>query len=202
MSDRKGLFIVFEGIDGSGKTTICKMLEEFLRSEGFNVFFTSEPTHGEYGKIIREKLRLGMDPIEAVLLFALDRYYHVKEIRRLLEKGYIVICDRYYYSSLAYQGALLGENFLEYIESVHRPFILDPDVTFLLDVDPRTGLSRVKNMRDIVEIYEEVKLQEKIRELYLKIAQKHDFIVINAEKSVENVFSEVLKHVKKMLNRT
>ncbi|RLF64196.1 MAG: dTMP kinase, partial [Thermoplasmata archaeon] len=154
----KGLFIVFEGIDGSGKTTVCRMLEKKLKSLGFNVFFTSEPTNMEYGKILRRKLKSGMDPIEAVLLFALDRYNHVKIIREYLKKGYIVICDRYYYSSLAYQGALLGKDMMSYIESIHRPFILKPDLVFLLDVLPEIGLSRVRKLREgCAEIYEELK---------------------------------------------
>lgn len=193
---RGSLFIVFEGIDGSGKTTICKMLENTLKSRGINVFFTSEPTSGEYGKIIREKLRSGMEPLEAVLLFALDRYYHVKTIGELLKTGHVVLCDRYYYSSLAYQGALLGENMIKYIEEIHRPFIIEPDVVFLLDVRPEVGLSRVRSVRENgIEIYEEVRLQESIRKIYLRMAEEKGFIVINAEKPIKEVFSEVLSYV-------
>ena len=108
----------------------------------------------------------------------------------------MVLCDRYYYSSLAYQGALLGENMIKYIEEIHKPFIIEPDVVFLLDVRPEVGLSRVRSVRENgIEIYEEVRLQESIRKIYLRMAEEKGFIVINAEKPIKEVFSEVLSHV-------
>jgi len=197
-----GIFIVIEGIDGVGKTTIAKMLKNHFEKEGKKVVLTSEPTEGEYGKILREKLKEGMDPIEAVLLFALDRYVHVKEIKKLVSAGYVVISDRYYYSSIAYQGALLGANFEEYILKVHEPFIYEPDVAILLDAPPDVALKRIEGSKRLYkEIYENMELQEKIRENYLRLASRmNNFVVIDASKnSPEEVFKATLAAINKKL---
>jgi len=198
----EGPFIVIEGIDGVGKTTIAYMLKNHFEKKGKKVVLTSEPTEGEYGKIIREKLKEGMDPIEAVLLFALDRYVHVKEIKRLVREGYVVISDRYYYSSIAYQGALLGREFEEYIIKVHEPFIYEPDIAILLDAPPDVALKRIEgSKRSHKEIYENIELQKKIRENYLRLATKmKNFVIIDTTKNApEETFKETLVAIEKKI---
>ena len=134
-------FITFEGIDGSGKSTVAKMLAEELEKSGKHVFFTCEPTENWIGQQIRASDKKEVPMVVEALLFAADRDLHTSEIEAHLGKGEFVICDRYRDSSLAYQGPKLADsigldNALEWIFEINWPASMDPDLTFLFKIEP------------------------------------------------------------------
>jgi dTMP kinase len=141
-----GGFIVFEGIDGAGKTTQAKKLAEKLIRLGIPTVLTAEPSESPAGKIIRS-FTARPDPTEEMKLFTDDRRHHVLQvIQPALDAGQTVICDRYVYSSVAYQGARGIHP--EEIISENRAFAIPPDVIFLLEVPVEVALSRIGSGRD------------------------------------------------------
>ena len=139
------LFIVFEGIDGTGKTLQAKMLASRLQECGAPCLLTAEPSDGPYGRQIRS-LTYRLSPHEEARLFAADRRDHVERvIVPALATGQTVICDRYVYSSVAYQGARGVEMAL--ILEENRPFARPADVTFLLEIPVKTALARIRCFR-------------------------------------------------------
>ncbi|MEW5945174.1 MAG: dTMP kinase [bacterium] len=147
----KGLFFVFEGIDGSGKTTQVEMLDRALSAKGFDTLCTSEPTSGRWGRKIREiaeRGRNGVTPDEELRCFIEDRREHVrKKIAPALKRGKIVLCDRYYHSTIAYQGALgIATDFIRRLNEDDNRFPV-PDLVFYIDVPPETALERIAKAR-------------------------------------------------------
>jgi dTMP kinase len=183
---RKALFLVFEGIDGSGKGTQSKMLSKWLMEKGYDVFLTSEPTDGKIGKIIRESLKKdGLDPVIESLLFAADRKQHTIEISAELKRNRLVICDRYFYSSIAYQGAHGID--LKWIKTINK-FALKPDFHLILDVKPEIALERVNSRGGKTDYFEKLELLKRVREIYLN---QDDALVVDASRSVEEVQREI-----------
>jgi dTMP kinase len=193
---KKGVFICIEGLDGSGKTTQATILTERLR-KSHKVFCTAEPSRGKIGRFIRdcclyEEKRL---PIEAeALLFAADRIEHIqKEIAPALAEGKLVICDRYFYSSLAYQGST-GLN-LEWIKTINAR-ALQPDFSIFIDVSPERVLERLQRRKSVMETLE---TQQKVREIYLRFVEKGELILINGEKPKDKVADELCSKVSSLL---
>lgn len=138
---------MFEGIDGTGKSTQVRLLREALERAGGNPVVSREPTDGPWGRRIRESATTGrMSPGEELAAFLEDRTQHVNElILPALREGRVVILDRYYYSSIAYQGARGGnEHEIERIMTSRFP---RPDIVFLLDIDPAVSVHRIANQR-------------------------------------------------------
>lgn len=169
----RGRFIVFEGIDGAGKTTQIERLAERLRAEGRKVAITAEPTTSTTGKMLREALA-GRDlrtAAEMAALFVLDRIHHnVGEggIEQLLAEGVDVICDRYYYSSLAYQGS---QTDFEWVKAMNLncPEIRRPDICIFLDLEPKESLARIRRNRTSTEIYETEEILRAVRNKFLAV---------------------------------
>lgn len=169
-----GYFIVLEGIDGSGTTTQTTLLASRLASTRHRVWSTSEPTCGPVGRLIREILAgtVVVSPETIAHLFAADRCDHLSSqdgIREHLSRGEIVVCDRYKYSSLAYQTI---EAAPDLVERLNAPFD-DPDVVFFLDL-PVTAMEERLAGRTRREIYERLEFQEKVRERYLRVLADAD----------------------------
>lgn len=142
---RQAGFIVFEGIDGCGKSTQAAMLAEKLRESGIPVLLTAEPSSGPVGRAIRS-LGVRPDLREEVRLFTEDRRHHVSNvIEPALEKGCTVICDRYVYSSVAYQGARGAD--IRQIMSANSSFALKPHVVILVEIDIDVAISRIASGR-------------------------------------------------------
>jgi len=149
----KGKFIVFEGVDGSGKSTQAKLLAEYLKTKGKKVILTAEPTKGFIGQIIRMILNReipNVEPRTLALLFTADRAEHLEKIvKPALEKGKVVISERYYYSTLAYQSSQgLPINWLQEIND----FVIEPDLVILLEINPDEALARMDREKDIFEV--------------------------------------------------
>ncbi len=193
---KKGAFIVFEGIDGSGKTTQAKLLQEELKRNGFEALLTKEPTDGPIGQIIRKGLRgeLNFSMKTIQLLFTADRSYHLETtILPALREGKVVISDRYFYSTIAY-GMLELEK--EWLKKINSGF-LEPDMVFLIDIDPETSLERLSTSRKTKEKFEDLEKLRKVRENYLEISREYkNFYVVNGNRNAEEIHRDILKIVK------
>ena len=190
-----GFFIVIEGIDGAGKTTLSQDLKRELERSGYSVIITSEPTYGKYGKQLRDKIRQGdITPKEELELFFKDRMEHVEKVLKpALSKGKIVICDRYFYSTCAYQGAR-GLDYKE-ICRINEVFP-KPDLVILLDLSPEQALSR-KELRE--EHFEREDFLKRVREIYLEVIKSTAHHVIDGSLPREEVLKRSLKCLKKYL---
>ena len=205
---RTGRFIVLEGIDGCGKSTQISRLVERLRAEGREVAVTAEPTASVSGGLLRDALS-GLQkrtPTEMAALFVLDRIFHNVSkggICELLEAGCDVICDRYYYSSLAYQGS---ETDFEWVRAMNLgcPDIRRPDLCIFLDVSPSICLDRISASRQSTEIYEKQELLEKFRARFLYVfdmLKNSDTIeIVDASRTVDEVAKDVYLAVKRQLD--
>ena len=191
------MFIVFEGIDGSGKSTIAKRIAEHLKSTGHKIFLTEEPTTNWMGKDVRRAIEEEKNPLSQALLFFADRAEHVESIKKNLREGKIVISDRYVYSTFAYQGAQMEklmplDKALEWLECVYEPMRLDPDMIILLNIEPRRGLGFV-NTRDFKEKFEREEFLERVQDIYMQLAEKYGFLVVDSNRNLEEVYEDVRK---------
>ncbi len=188
------MFVVFEGIDGSGKTLQAYMLAARWVEEGKKVLVTEEPcVHLPTGLSLKMILRSGEKvPVDAMaMLFAADRKAHVENIiRPALDRGVYVISDRYYYSSLAYQMDVPRS----WLEELNRG-LPEPDFVFLLDIDPRVALERLE-VRGTKSLYEKLNYLERVRENYLRLAEEKGFIVLDASESPSRIHKGVIQHLR------
>ena len=187
------MLIAVEGIDGSGKTTIVRFLKEELKKRGYNVITFKEPTDSEWGKKIRQAFKdRNLRPEEELELFLKDREWNVRHnILPALKADKIVIMDRYYYSTIAYQGALgIDPN---YIRQLNEKIAPKPDLVIILDVKPETALERIRMRGDKPNRFEDLVYLRKVREIFLSM--KNNVVVVNAEKNLEDVKKDVLNVV-------
>jgi len=187
----KGVHISFEGIDGSGKTTVSTKLYLKLREKGYPCFYTVEPTFMRVGALIRlHASRIRNTPqYYLALLFAADRVEHYERIiRKKLEKGYYVISDRYVHSSIAYQGGLLNDP--EWVRIINNR-VPPPDLAIYLDIDPENALKRKR----LSGPFEDASLLEKIRSVYLKLVENGELVMVDAGKPLEEVLENVTRIV-------
>jgi dTMP kinase len=195
----RGAFICIEGIDASGKTTQAHRLVRSLRQRGLDAVYTTEPSTGEIGKLIRYYVldrKKRMPVTMEALLFAADRIDHVdKEIKPALQKNKIVVCDRYVYSTLAYQGAANLD--LNWIEQINR-FALIPDLALFLDVSPEAVNERMQS-KSKKSVMETLKNQRRVCEVYLKMVKEGRLMRIDGNKPVNAVAAEILRVVVEFL---
>ncbi|HOP60015.1 MAG TPA: dTMP kinase [Candidatus Saccharicenans sp.] len=177
-SPARGLFIVFEGIDGCGKSTQVELLADKLRRRGKQVVTLSEPTAGRWGQKIRDSARTkgSLSPAEELELFIRDRKEDIKNnIKPALEAGQIVILDRYFYSTLAYQGAR-GLDMNE-IRAKHDKFVIRPDIVFILDVPVSQALKRIAGRPVIYSLFEDYDYLQKVRKNFLKLKDSECYLL-------------------------
>lgn len=189
----KGKFIVFEGIDGCGKSTQVKLLANYLKKKKKKILITDEPTKGPIGKLTRKALanKIKIDNLGLQMLFMADRAHHLQnEVIPYLKKGYIVICDRYAFSTIAYGGIKLDINWF----ITANKFFLLPDFTFILKINPKQSLLRLKKSRSQLEIFEKIKILKRASINYQKISKVfNNCYLIDGEKSIEEVFNQIKK---------
>ncbi len=201
---KKGRFIVFEGIDGSGKTTQARRLAEFLRACGRRVTLTAEPTGLPSGKLLREALsgRLVRSECQMAVMFVDDRICHNIEpregIRALLDKGVDVICDRYYYSTLAYQGQSTSYAWVKAM-NLECPEIARPDLCIYIDLLPEQSLERIARGRDGVEIYENTETLTRVREQFMSVirdlGESDNIRIVDGYRTEDEVFDDISRIV-------
>lgn len=162
----KGKLIVIEGIDGSGKSTCAKNLAEKLNSINIKTIYTFEPTHSHYGAKLREgMLSEDLDAEEELLLFVKDRKEHIEYmIKPALEEGYFIILDRYFYSSIAYQGAKGID--INRIINMHKDFIIKPDIVFIFHLPIDIALNRIISKRGIADRFENETYLKKVDKIF------------------------------------
>lgn len=197
------MFIVFEGLDGSGKGTQISMLAKRLESEGAKLAITAEPTQFATGGLVRDALGglTRRTQSELAGLFLADRIAHcsnpVSGIGALLKDGCTVICDRYYYSSFAYQGM---DTDLKWVmdSNLNCPDIIKPDVCVFLDVPPEECDRRIAAGRASREIFEQIETIRRIREKYMEVFRllpEHNIKIVSAigtpEEIAERVYAAV-----------
>lgn len=187
--------IVFEGIDGAGKTTQAKILLEKLQIKGFGVVYFREPSRGKWGHLIKEKALLSdsLTPEEEMDLFQRDRKEDVeKNLKPALKRKKVVILDRYYFSTIAYQGAK-GIN-PQWIRIINEKFAVKPDLVFILDVRPKKGLKRIEGRKKKDRLFEREEYLVKVREIF-KGLKGENIIHIDGEKLKEEISKEIEKAV-------
>ena len=207
----KGFFITFEGIDGSGKTTQIKLLNKYLKDRGFDVVLTREPGGTALGDEIRDILlnpqHKGMSSRAETLLFEASRAQLVeKVIRPSIKSGKIVICDRFFDSTIAYQGAARGLGVKEILDlSLWASAGLVPDLTFLITIKVEICELRMKTQLKKPDRIENEKneFKEKISRGYLDVAKifKERFEIIDGHMEIEAIFSIIKQKVEVLLNR-
>jgi len=205
-----GIFVVLEGIDGAGKSTQAKLLKLWFEEKGYEVVLTKEPTDTPFGKLIRKLVLTGgregiidgakISHEAEALLFAADRAEHVdKLIKPALESGKVVISDRYFYSSLAYQWARGLD--LEWLIDLNR-FAVRPDLVLLLDLPVKESMKRIRTRSIKTEFDKIVELQKRVRENYLKLAERFPEIkIVNALEDVDGVHRQIVALVEAMLEK-
>lgn len=209
MENKRGLFIVMEGVDGCGKSTQSSMLASYLRSLGRKVHLTCEPTESGLGGMIRDSLggEFHRTNEELAAMFVADRVYHnvsaKNGIKMHLEEGTDVVCDRYYYSSLAYQG--LDGNF-EWVAEMNLdcPSIEKPDICIFIDLDPEKCLEHIRAGRTHFEIFEKNSdIIAANRNRYLKVfkqlEEKEHIVIVDGSKSIDEVFEDIKKEIDKLI---
>lgn len=199
----RGKFIVFEGTDGSGKSTQMKMAGKFLKSKGVACILTHEPTDSPFGALLRSCLtgRIDTDERAIAALFAADRLDHISNtvngIVKLLGEGTTVLCDRFYLSSFAYNGGFVP---LEWVIQLNTPAmeLLRPDLTIFLDITPEESMRRVAR-RGETERYETADKQTKIRENYYKLFERfgarENLVIVKSEEEKERTQANVRRAV-------
>jgi dTMP kinase len=207
----KGIFISFEGIEGTGKSTQARLASEYLRDKGYRVVQTMEPGGTKISQKIRELLlspeNAEMDYVTELLLYNAARVQHIREvISPALERGEIVVTDRFSDSTIAYQGHARGID-LQLIDSLDRIATgrLRPDLTILLVVETETGLARNKalNKRDRLEL-EDITFHEKVRKGFIQIAasESERVKIVDCSESLEEVHRKVVKIISDFLPRS
>lgn len=208
-----GVFIVLEGIDGAGTTTQLERLAKALREDGYRVTTTRQPSDGPVGTLIRQALtgRLslpnGTGPLNAqtlALLFAADRTDHLEaQILPALERGDVVLCDRYVLSSIAYQGQTLPQGWVSDINAFATP----PDLTLFFKVDPKVAGERRAARGAAAELFEDDEQQRQIARDYethirVRTRSRNEKIVrINGGQSPEKVTEAALRSIRPVLKK-
>jgi len=199
MGLKKGLLIVIEGIDGAGKSTQARILLRKLKSLGHNAVAFREPTRGKWGREIKKlaKRSGSVSPEEELALFIRDRKENVeKSLKPALLTKKIVVLDRYYYSTIAYQGAKGIDP--ARIKRLNEKFAVKPDMVIILDIDAGKGLARIHNRTRKDLLFERKAYLVKVRKIF-KSFQGRKFIHIDASRSRKEISAEILAHVQRLL---
>jgi len=190
--------VVLEGIDGCGKSSVAKRLVAAL---GGRAILTQEPTDSWIGRAVRRGDRGKVSPYTDALLFMADRARHTEQMREWISKGKLVVCDRYYHSTVAYQTAYLkdffdGDPFKWLLESNLR-ISIRPDLTVLLVIPPEVGLGRIRGRKELSR-FERLEFLKQVHRNYLRLARLDESIVkVDADRPLDTVAADVLALVRR-----
>ena len=203
----RGKLITLEGIDGSGKSTVAKKLQENHDILVFEPVFTREPTRDTLtGNAVEKAIQSDTDQLAELFLFTADHAEHLaKLVKPALENGKTVISDRYYDSRYAYQGVTLKnriENPLEWVRGLHRGWTVVPDLTILFDIDPEIAVERCGKRGEQTK-FEKIEFLRGVREIFLRLAAEEPerVIVVDASCSPENVEKTVVQKIIEFVQR-
>jgi dTMP kinase len=192
-------FVTFEGIDGSGKSTVSNLVYEKMKKEGYKIILTYEPTDSWIGKIVQKCIKTKSDPFITAYTFIADRYEHCKQIKKWLDTGKIVLCDRYVESTYAYQAAQMQEsidNPIKWLKELSKDRYVIPDRTFLFVIDPKKSLVRIQNRENLIP-FEKIDFLDKVQKNYLDISKGARFKKIDATKKINEIadicYKDILK---------
>ncbi len=201
---KRGAFIAFEGIDGSGKGTQIHMLKQYLEQEGYPIFGTLEPNDSPTGSLIHQimigRIKTTNDVIAS--LFVADRLDHIQNdtngILKFVNQGVNVITDRYYFSSYAYQSVDVPMEWIIQANSLAAS-LLRPDVTVFIDVDPEITMKRIEQNRMTKELFEEtdrlIETRARYFEAFDRLKDEENVVIIDGARSPQEVQEDVLKAV-------
>ncbi len=199
-----GHFIVLEGLDGSGKTSISRRLVDFLAGRGIDAILTKEPTENFHRDPDLEGRRDYVSSMRLFFEFTADRITHSEVIERWINEGKTVVCDRFLYSSLAYQGTIISTGFsppekgFEWMRQVSSVIKLQPEMCVYLDIDPETAMTRISRRMDSASGFEELEFLRSVRKTYLSIPECRDGMV-DAKVSLDNTFEAVKTAINRKL---
>lgn len=189
-------FIVFEGLDGSGKSTQAQRLATRLEKAGMNTLLTKEPTERPIGHLVRQVLRHEVETTDRALalLYAADRSDHLELIRRELSKGTTVISDRYFYSSLAYQGLSLDKSFLKEINSYPHA-----GTVVFVDTPAEECMKRIETRGEDKELFDRLDWLEKVRKNFLSVfaelPSEVKFLTVDGMKDADRLEEEIFSFI-------
>ncbi|MBU0685301.1 MAG: dTMP kinase [Thermoplasmatota archaeon] len=198
-NDRMTGFVVFEGIDGCGKSSVARLVAERI---GKRAVLTREPTESWIGKAVRKGDKHKVSPYTDALLFMADRAQHSIWISEQLKKGKLVLSDRYYHSTVAYQAAYLKDKFdgdaFKWLLEANERISLHPELTVLLVISPESALERIRGTRSKLSRFEKLDFLREVHSNYLKLARQDRSIVkVDAKKDLGSVVEKVLQEIKK-----
>jgi len=200
MKMKKGILIVFEGIDGSGKSTQVQLLQKILADKGMDVVIFREPSQSPWGKKIKEKAALpdSLSPEEELELFVKDRKDNVqKNLNPALTKNKIILLDRYYFSTMAYQGAKGID--VERIRRINEQFAVHPDLVFILDVEAEKGLNRIQDRKSKDLLFERQDFLVEVRKIFRSF-QGENIFHIDSGNTPDDISDQIASIVLKYIN--
>jgi dTMP kinase len=207
MESARGGFVTFEGIDGSGKSTQIQNISKRLKAQDLKIYTTFEPTDGHVGSLIRQMLSgsIAIDQRTIASLFAADRTDHLTNqkngIKKKVDNGELVLCDRYYFSSYAYHAQYIDMEWIIHTNSLNAE-ILKPDLTIFIDVDPDVCIERIKLSRSQFEMYEKIDVMKKVRANYFKAFDKlrdqEKVVVVDGNTNQQKVEEAILNEINKL----
>ena len=190
-------FVTFEGIDGSGKSTVSELVYKKLKNDGYDVILTYEPTDSFIGKMVKKCIETDSDPFVTAFTFIADRIDHCKKIHRWLNEGKIALCDRYAESTYAYQGAQLQglvDKPIKWLQDLSKNRIIIPDRTFVFVISPDASLKRIQNRKKLIPFEKKVFL-EKVHKNYLNLAKGERFMKLDATKTIDELVDICYKDI-------
>lgn len=205
----RGKLIVFEGIDGSGKSTQIPMLAQYLEGLGHTVYITAEPTKNTIGQIIRDIFlgKLEGDQHVIAALFAADRLDHILHsvygMKRWVENGHIVLCDRYYLSSMAYHSVHVS---LDWVQALNIKAIeaLKPDAHIYIDISPEESIRRITARSLTTEMYETYDNLKSVYNAYSRIIQMYEptenIISIDGDRDIAAIHQDIVNNIKTIIH--
>ena len=194
-------FVTLEGIDGSGKSTVSRLVADALSARGEKVFLTGEPTKSWTGDAVRRSYKDDVGALAEAFLFLADRAAHQEEIRDHLDAGDLVVCDRYADSTYAYQGARLEglvDRPIAFLQRVSRLWLLVPDLTILLRIPAELGLERISDRTDRVR-FEEVRFLRRVAKNYDALSRSRRFVVLDGRKDPGTVTAQAVAAIDRRL---
>jgi dTMP kinase len=194
-----GWFFTFEGIDGSGKTTVSRSLYQSLQGQ-HDVVWTKEPTDTWLGDAVEHAVAEQRDPATIAFLFMADRVEHSIQIREWLASNKVVLCDRYLDSTIAYQAVELKniDEPVQWLRDLHHSFSCTPDLTFLFILDPKEALRRIDDRA--LSPYEHRTFLEQVQENYRRLAREEDrFVILDATRSPDMLVEKCKEKIREKM---